>query len=37
MRIHYHKALLEGCLDSRIQSKLQQKIFYHQMKLNDFL
>lgn len=35
MKIHYHQALLEGCLDSQIKRKLHQKITYHEMKLND--
>ncbi len=37
IRIYYHQVLLEGCLDPHMKSKLQQKISYHQMKLNDYL
>ncbi|WP_171051020.1 hypothetical protein [Bacillus sp. BHET2] len=34
LRIHYNRVLLEGCLDCQIKKKLQEKIEYHEMKLN---
>ncbi len=33
--VHYNRILLEGCLDSQIQKKLQEQIRYHEMKLDD--
>ena len=33
-RIQYNHILLEGCLDSQIQKKLQDEINYHEMRLN---
>jgi hypothetical protein len=35
LRIHYNRVLLEGCLDCQIKKKLQEKIKYHEMKLNN--
>jgi hypothetical protein len=35
LRIHYNLVLLEGCLDCQIKKKLQEKITYHEMKLNN--
>ncbi|MCC5804341.1 hypothetical protein [Rossellomorea vietnamensis] len=35
LRIHYNRILLEGCLDSQIQKKLQEEIKYHEMKLDN--
>ncbi|WP_175990177.1 hypothetical protein [Bacillus sp. Marseille-Q1617] len=36
IRVHYHQALLDSCLDCRLQKKIQQKIMYHEMKLNNY-
>jgi ribosome-associated toxin RatA of RatAB toxin-antitoxin module len=33
-RLRYHELIIKDCLDYQIKSKLQQKIYYHQMKLN---
>ncbi|MCA1065278.1 hypothetical protein LCL98_17800 [Rossellomorea aquimaris] len=35
LRIHYNLVLLDGCLDCRMKKKLQEKISYHEMKLNN--
>lgn len=35
LRIHYNRVLLQDCLDCRLKKKLQEKISYHEMKLND--
>ncbi|MEL3970884.1 hypothetical protein AAEO50_01215 [Rossellomorea oryzaecorticis] len=36
IRMHYHQALLDSCLDCRLKKKIQQKIMYHEMKLNNY-
>jgi hypothetical protein len=33
LRMHYHQALMEGCLDGQLKKKLQQKKIYHEMKM----
>jgi hypothetical protein len=33
LRVHYNKALLDGCLDNQLKNKLKQKIAYHEMKM----
>ncbi|SCC21873.1 hypothetical protein GA0061094_3173 [[Bacillus] enclensis] len=35
IRVRYHQALLESCLDSQLKQKIQQKIIYHEMKLKN--
>jgi hypothetical protein len=35
LRMHYHRALLDGCLDYKLKKKIKKKIMYHEMKLND--
>jgi hypothetical protein len=33
LRVNYHQALLEGCLDGQLKKKLKEKITYHEMKM----
>ncbi|OIU69709.1 hypothetical protein BHE18_01970 [Rossellomorea aquimaris] len=33
LRLTYHYALLECCLDWKLKQKLQESIHYHEMKL----
>ncbi len=35
-RLRYNELLLEGCLDYELKSKIQRKISYHKLKLNNF-
>lgn len=35
IRMHYHQALLESCLDCQLKKKIHQKIMYHEMKLKN--
>jgi hypothetical protein len=37
LRVNYHHALLEGCIDGQLKKKLQEKISYHEMKMKYLL